>query len=179
MTDERWQLAYAIYEAAAPLAEAERPKYVQAAAPDAEIAEKVLAMLAEMKAAASPGAFPEAALSTVTVGDPPSLNLPEGAVLGRFVVTGFVGRGGMGTVYSAHDPELNRVEVFVDTPWHMPQPFARELDLSLGDEEILRFTEALCRANPDSRPYNEWRRWADTALGGTTRGEHDSGDRAG
>lgn len=76
-----------------------------------------------------------------------------------------------------HDPELNRVEVFVDTPWHMPQPFARELDLSLPDEEILRFTQELCRANPDSRPYNEWRRWADTALGGATRGEHDSGER--
>ena len=28
MTDERWQLAYAIYEAAAPLAEPERQEYV-------------------------------------------------------------------------------------------------------------------------------------------------------
>ena len=42
MTDERWQLAYAIYEAAAPLAETERQQYIRANAPDAEIAGKVL-----------------------------------------------------------------------------------------------------------------------------------------
>ncbi|HKU17190.1 MAG TPA: VOC family protein [Steroidobacteraceae bacterium] len=77
-----------------------------------------------------------------------------------------------------HDPELNRIEVFVDTPWHMPQPFARELDLTLADEEILRFTEELCRQNPESRPYNDWRRWAEAALGGAITGEHAGGDRA-
>ena len=37
MTDKRWQVAYAIYEAAAPLAELERSQYVRGAAPDAEI----------------------------------------------------------------------------------------------------------------------------------------------
>ena len=37
MTDERWQLAYVIYKAAALLAEPERSQYVRAAAPDAEI----------------------------------------------------------------------------------------------------------------------------------------------
>ena len=42
MTDERWQLAYAIYEGAVPLAEPSRRQYVQAAAPDAEIAGRVL-----------------------------------------------------------------------------------------------------------------------------------------
>ena len=35
MTEERWQLAYTIYEAAATLAEPERKQYVQASAPDA------------------------------------------------------------------------------------------------------------------------------------------------
>ena len=72
MTDERWQLAYAIYEAAAPLAEPERQQYVHAAAPDAEIAGKVLAMLDEMETTADSDAFPEPAYST----DPPLLHPP-------------------------------------------------------------------------------------------------------
>ncbi len=65
-----------------------------------------------------------------------------------------------------HDPEENRIEVFVDTTWHVPQPFAREIDLECTDQEIYTSTEALCRENPESRPMNEWRRWAHAALGG-------------
>src|SRR4051812_45305343 len=34
--------------------------------------------------------------------------LPRGASIGRFVVLGLVGRGGMGDVYAAYDPELDR-----------------------------------------------------------------------
>ena len=35
-------------------------------------------------------------------------SLERGAQVGRFVVLGLVGRGGMGEVYAAHDPELDR-----------------------------------------------------------------------
>ena len=66
MTDERWQLAYAIYEAAAALAEAERQQYVRSAAPDAEIADKVLAMLNEMETITDSDALPKSAYSTDT-----------------------------------------------------------------------------------------------------------------
>ena len=110
MTDERWQLAYTIYEAAALLAETERQEYVHTTAPDAEIAGKVLAMLAEMGTITDSDALPGSAYSTRT--DPAaglaSNRLPKDVALGRFVITGFVGQGGMGRVYSAHDPDLNR-----------------------------------------------------------------------
>jgi hypothetical protein len=45
VTDERWQLAYTIYEAAISLTEPERQQYVRASAPDAEIAGKAFANL--------------------------------------------------------------------------------------------------------------------------------------
>ena len=70
MTDERWQVAYAIYEAAAPLAEPERSQYVHAAAPDEEIAGKVLAMLAETETIADSDAFPKSANSTYPAAAP-------------------------------------------------------------------------------------------------------------
>ena len=80
MTEERWQLAYTIYEAAAPLAEPRRREYVHAAAPDPEIAAKVLALLEQIETASDwddvPGADAVAPSTSLSV------SLPEGASLG-------------------------------------------------------------------------------------------------
>jgi serine/threonine protein kinase/dipeptidyl aminopeptidase/acylaminoacyl peptidase len=138
VTDQRWRLAYAIYEAAAPLAEAERRQYVEAAAPDAEIAEKVLAMLAETDTIADSDSFPESANSRDPAVAPPTSSLSHGAALGRFVITGFVGRGGMGRVYSAHDPDLNR-EVALKV-------IAHRVDAS-GSERFIREAQAASALN--------------------------------
>lgn len=46
------------------------------------------------------------------------------------------------------DPEGNTVEAYLDTPFHVPQPHGDPLDLSKSDDEILRETEAICRADP-------------------------------
>jgi hypothetical protein len=93
VTDDRWQLAYQIYEAAAALAEPEWRQYVDAAAPDREIADKVLAMLAEMETITHSVVPPGSEYSTGT--DPGAASrfsgLPKGAALGRFVINGFVG----------------------------------------------------------------------------------------
>jgi catechol 2,3-dioxygenase-like lactoylglutathione lyase family enzyme len=67
-----------------------------------------------------------------------------------------VSHGNAWSVYF-HDPEGNRIELFVDAPWHTPQPYAEPLDLSQPDDEILRRTEAECRARPGFRSRVEWR----------------------
>ncbi len=129
MTDEGWQLAYAIYEAAAPLAEPERQKYVHAATQDTEIAGKVLAMLAEADAPADSDAAHHGTRSEGLPAGSRSV-LPNGSAIGRFAITGFVGHGGIGQVYSAYDPDLNR-EVALKVIAREPdgdgsEPFIRE-----------------------------------------------------
>lgn len=48
-----------------------------------------------------------------------------------------------GNAISAYfrDPEGNRLEVFIDTKWHVPQPCAEPLDLMKSDDEIMSFVE--------------------------------------
>ena len=55
------------------------------------------------------------------------------------------------------DPEGNRIEMFCDTPWYVPQPLGFEIDLSKSEDELYRETEAICRAKPGFKPMEEWR----------------------
>ena len=65
----------------------------------------------------------------------------------------------------AHDPEGNRTEAFVDTPWYIDQPFGVPFDIALDDEAIHRFTEDLIKDEPGFRPLSEWRRAFTAGLG--------------
>ncbi|HYE91030.1 MAG TPA: VOC family protein [Terriglobales bacterium] len=56
------------------------------------------------------------------------------------------------------DPEGNRIEVFVDTPWYTPQPVREPLDLTQPEDVIVRQTEAFCRSRPRFQTDAEWRR---------------------
>ena len=47
-----------------------------------------------------------------------------------------------------HDPEQNLIEVYVHTPWHVPQPHRDNFDLDASNDEIYRETEAICRSDP-------------------------------
>ena len=67
-----------------------------------------------------------------------------------------VTHGNAWSVYFA-DPEGNRVELFVDTPWHTPQPYAEPFDIEAPVEAILTQTEALCRSRPGFVSRAEWR----------------------
>lgn len=54
------------------------------------------------------------------------------------------------------DIEDNTVEVYLDTPWYVPQPHGDPLDLDKPDADIWAETEALCRADPGFAPVSEW-----------------------
>lgn len=56
------------------------------------------------------------------------------------------------------DPEGNRLEVFIDTPWYVRQPLRIPFDLSLPDEELWARVEAEARKQPGFQPVEEWRR---------------------
>ncbi len=54
------------------------------------------------------------------------------------------------------DPEGNNLEVYLDSPFHVPQPFGDHLDFDLSDDEIIKLTEERCRATEGYRPRGEW-----------------------
>ncbi len=56
-----------------------------------------------------------------------------------------------------NDPEGNRTEFFVETPWYTPAPRGMALDLSKSDDEILRETEAALSEHPQFRTRADWR----------------------
>jgi len=55
------------------------------------------------------------------------------------------------SIYFAH-PEGNTVEVYLDTPWHVPQPHGDPLDLDKSDDELWAETERIVRADPGFKP---------------------------
>lgn len=57
-----------------------------------------------------------------------------------------------------NDPEGNLVEVYVDTPFYVPQPHGDPLELEQSDEQILRETEEACRKDPGFMLVSEWER---------------------
>jgi catechol-2,3-dioxygenase len=54
------------------------------------------------------------------------------------------------------DPEGNRLEVYLPSPWYVEQPFGEPLDLTLPAEEIRARTEALVKRHPSWRPMADW-----------------------
>jgi catechol 2,3-dioxygenase-like lactoylglutathione lyase family enzyme len=65
-----------------------------------------------------------------------------------------------GNAISAYfrDPEGNRLEVFIDTKWHVPQPCAAPVDLLKSDHEIMAFVDRQIEALPGVRVRADWER---------------------
>ncbi len=63
-----------------------------------------------------------------------------------------------GNALSAYfrDPEGNRLEVFIDSKWHSPQPLGVPVDLSKPDDEIWALIDKTAREMPGSKPRAEW-----------------------
>jgi catechol 2,3-dioxygenase len=59
-----------------------------------------------------------------------------------------------GNAWSAYflDPEGNRLEAYLHTPYYVPQPHSVPLDLAKSDDEILHATEAACAKDPGFMP---------------------------
>ncbi len=55
------------------------------------------------------------------------------------------------------DPEGNRLELFVDTPWYVKQPLRIPMDMKLSDRELWAWAEAEARKQPGFKPVEEWR----------------------
>ena len=55
------------------------------------------------------------------------------------------------------DPEGNRIELFVDTPWYVHQPLRIPMDMNLSDAALWARVEAEARRLPGFRPVEEWR----------------------
>lgn len=54
------------------------------------------------------------------------------------------------------DPEGNRVEVYLDTPYYVNQPYGTPLDLAKSEEELLAETFDMVKDDPSYMPLTEW-----------------------
>lgn len=56
------------------------------------------------------------------------------------------------------DPEGNRIELYIDTPWYVNQPMRLELDFSLSDAALWEWVKNAMQAKPGFQPVERWRR---------------------
>jgi catechol-2,3-dioxygenase len=55
------------------------------------------------------------------------------------------------------DPEGNRLEIFIDSPWYVTQPMRVDLPIEMPEAELMQWVEGHARKLPGFRPRAEWR----------------------
>jgi len=104
MKPDRWQRLSALFSAALEHAAGERAAFLAATcADDPSLRDEVERLLESDERA---GGFGETTAFRLNMSSSPTLH--AGMRLGRYEITGFVGAGGMGEVYRARDPRLDR-----------------------------------------------------------------------
>ena len=78
-------------------------------------------------------------------------------LLGEWQAPGLEGRN-HGNSWSLYffDPEGNKIELYVPTPWQFRQPWREALDLTLPADAIVARTEQLFRETPGTMPLAQW-----------------------
>ncbi len=54
------------------------------------------------------------------------------------------------------EAEDKRIQVYLDTPWHVDQPYLQPLDLDQNDEQIHATTEAHLQGKAGLKPMSQW-----------------------
>ena len=67
------------------------------------------------------------------------------------------------------DPEKNRVELLIDTPWYVPQPYRVPYDIELPDVELWASIEMLVRATPGFKTREQWKAEIEKKIADATR----------
>lgn len=67
------------------------------------------------------------------------------------------------------DPEKNRVELLIDTPWYVPQPYRVPYDIMLPDAELWASIEKQVRAVPGFKTREAWAAEIEQKIADATR----------
>lgn len=62
------------------------------------------------------------------------------------------------------DPEGNGIEVYMDTPWYVPQPHGAPIDLALPSDRLMADVERHCRATPGFMTQAAWKAGVESRL---------------
>lgn len=81
--------------------------------------------------------------------------LQRGIAAEQATELGPISHGNALSVY-LRDPEGNRIELLVDTPWYVPQPCRLPVDFSLPDDALWAALEKQARAMPGFKPRSVW-----------------------
>ena len=65
------------------------------------------------------------------------------------------------------DPEGNGIEIYMDTPWYVPQPHGVPIDLTRSNDKIMAAVEKHCRETPGFMPLDSWKAEVKSRLAAT------------